>query len=145
MGTTLATGHQHDNKNTYETNILCSLTFKVFKKHTFFRTKHSAKRCCVSFFATSVQAFSFASVKAFPSCPQKHDCRSDQNARRLNHNACCFKLFRKPHPARSCIYLKATFTLVVIIVSWRWDQWRNKGGGQGGTSAPMRSVFGAPN
>jgi len=39
MGTTLATGHQDDNKNTYEANILCSLTFKVFQKHTFFRIK----------------------------------------------------------------------------------------------------------
>jgi len=38
--TTLATGHQDDNKNTYEANILCSLTFKVFQKHTFFRIKH---------------------------------------------------------------------------------------------------------
>jgi len=33
--TTLAAGHQDDNKNTYEANILCSLTFKVFQKHTF--------------------------------------------------------------------------------------------------------------
>ena len=37
--TTLATGHQDDNKNTYEVNILCSLTFKVFQKHTFFSHK----------------------------------------------------------------------------------------------------------
>jgi len=36
--TTLATGHQDDNKNTYETNTL-SLTFKVFQKHTFFSHK----------------------------------------------------------------------------------------------------------
>jgi len=28
----------------------------------------SAERCCVSFFAASVQTFSFASVTAFPSC-----------------------------------------------------------------------------
>jgi len=34
--TTLATGHQDDNKNACEANILCSLTFKVFQKHTFF-------------------------------------------------------------------------------------------------------------
>jgi len=34
--TTLATGHQDDNKNTYEANMLCSLTYKVFQKHTFF-------------------------------------------------------------------------------------------------------------
>jgi len=34
--TALATGHQDDNKNTYGANILCSLTFKVFQKHTFF-------------------------------------------------------------------------------------------------------------
>ena len=38
--TTLATGHQDDNKNIYEANILCSLTFKVFQKHTFFRMTH---------------------------------------------------------------------------------------------------------
>jgi len=37
--TTLATGHQDDNKNTYEANILCSLTFKVFENHTFFSHK----------------------------------------------------------------------------------------------------------
>jgi len=29
--TTLANGHQDDNKNTYEANILCSLTFKIFQ------------------------------------------------------------------------------------------------------------------
>jgi len=34
--TTLATDHQDDNKNTYEANIVCSLTFKVFLKHTCF-------------------------------------------------------------------------------------------------------------
>jgi len=34
--TTLATGHQDDNKNTYEASILCSLIFKVFHKHSFF-------------------------------------------------------------------------------------------------------------
>jgi len=39
----------------------------------------------------NVQAFSFASVKASPSCPQRLDCHSDQKAHRLNHNACCFK------------------------------------------------------
>ena len=33
--TTLATGHQDDNKSTYEANILCSLTFKVFQTHIF--------------------------------------------------------------------------------------------------------------
>jgi len=38
--TTLATGHQDVNKNTYEANNLCSLTFKVFQKHTFFHIKH---------------------------------------------------------------------------------------------------------
>jgi len=38
--TALATGHQGDNKNTYETHILYSLTFKVFQKHTFFRIKY---------------------------------------------------------------------------------------------------------
>jgi len=38
--TTLATGHQDDNKNTYVANILCSLTFKVFKNTHFFRIKH---------------------------------------------------------------------------------------------------------
>jgi len=37
--TTLLSGHQDDNKNTYEANILCSLTFKVFQKHTFFSHK----------------------------------------------------------------------------------------------------------
>ena len=37
--TTLVTGHQDDNKNTYVANILCSLTFKVFQKHTFFSNK----------------------------------------------------------------------------------------------------------
>jgi len=37
--TTLATGHQDDNKNTYEANILCSLTFKVCQKHTYFSHK----------------------------------------------------------------------------------------------------------
>ena len=37
--TTLVTGHQEDNKNTYVANILCSLTFKVFHKHTFFSNK----------------------------------------------------------------------------------------------------------
>jgi len=37
--TTLVTGHQDDNKNTYEANILCSLTFEVFQKHTFFSHK----------------------------------------------------------------------------------------------------------
>jgi len=30
------TGNQDDNKNTYEANILCSSTFKVFQKHNFF-------------------------------------------------------------------------------------------------------------
>ena len=39
-GTTLGTGHQDDNKNTYEANTLCGLTFKVFQKHTFFRIIH---------------------------------------------------------------------------------------------------------
>jgi len=34
------TGHQDDNKNTYEANILCSLTLKVFKKNTIFRIIH---------------------------------------------------------------------------------------------------------
>ena len=38
--TTLAAGHQDDNKNTHEANILCSQTFKEFQKHTFFRIKH---------------------------------------------------------------------------------------------------------
>jgi len=38
--TTLATGHQDDNKNTFEAIILCSLTFKVFQEHAFFRIKH---------------------------------------------------------------------------------------------------------
>jgi len=38
--TTLAAGHQDDKKNTYEANILCSPTFKVFQKHAFFRIKH---------------------------------------------------------------------------------------------------------
>jgi len=33
--TTLVTGHQEDNKNTYVANILCSLAFKVFQKHIF--------------------------------------------------------------------------------------------------------------
>ena len=37
--TTLAIGHQDDNKNTYEANILCSLTFKVFQKHGIFSHK----------------------------------------------------------------------------------------------------------
>ena len=37
--TTLATGHQDNNKNTYEANIVCRLTFKVFQKHTFFSNK----------------------------------------------------------------------------------------------------------
>ena len=37
--TTLATGHQDDNKNSYEAKILGSLTFKVFQKHTFFTHK----------------------------------------------------------------------------------------------------------
>jgi len=37
--TTLVTGHQDDNKNTYEANILCSRTFKVFQKHTLFSHK----------------------------------------------------------------------------------------------------------
>jgi len=36
---TLANGHQDDNKTTYEANILCSLTFKIFQKHTFFSHK----------------------------------------------------------------------------------------------------------
>ena len=40
IGKPLATGHQDDNKNTYEANILCSLTFKVFQKHTFFHIIH---------------------------------------------------------------------------------------------------------
>ena len=31
--------HQNDNKNSYVANILCSLTFKVFQKHTFFSHK----------------------------------------------------------------------------------------------------------
>jgi len=38
--TALATGHQDDKKNTSKANIICSLTFKVFQKHTFFRVKH---------------------------------------------------------------------------------------------------------
>ena len=38
--TALATGHQDDNKNTYEANILCSLTFKYFKNTHFLRIKH---------------------------------------------------------------------------------------------------------
>jgi len=66
-----------------------------------------------SFFAASVQAFSSAWVRAFPSCPQRRGCRSDQNSGRLNHNACCFKPFRKPRPARSYAYLKATFSIVL--------------------------------
>jgi len=37
--TTLATGHQDKNKNTYEANILCNPTFKVFQKHTIFSYK----------------------------------------------------------------------------------------------------------
>jgi len=77
-------------------------------------------RCCVLFFAASVHAFLFASVRAFPSCPQRLGCHSDQNARWLNHDACCFKLLGKPHSANSYFYLKATFSLMLIIVSWRW-------------------------
>jgi len=38
--TTLATGNQDVNKNTYEANILCSLAFKVFQQQHFFRIKH---------------------------------------------------------------------------------------------------------
>jgi len=34
--TTLATGNQDDNKYTYEANICCSVTFKVFQKSIFF-------------------------------------------------------------------------------------------------------------
>jgi len=33
---TVAPGPQDDNKNTYEANILCILTVKLFQKHTFF-------------------------------------------------------------------------------------------------------------
>ena len=40
--TTLATGHQDVNKNTYEADILCSITFIVFQKHTFFSHKKFA-------------------------------------------------------------------------------------------------------
>ena len=32
---TLAIGHQDDNKNTYQASIHCSVTFKVFQKHIF--------------------------------------------------------------------------------------------------------------
>ena len=53
--TTLATGHQDDNKTTYEANILCSLTFKVFQKHTFF--SHNI-------FATAI------AETAAPNCPR---------------------------------------------------------------------------
>jgi len=35
--TTLATTHEHDNKNTFEANMLCSLTFKVLQERTVFR------------------------------------------------------------------------------------------------------------
>jgi len=38
--TTLATGPQDDNRNTYQAIILCSLTTEVFQKHTFLRIKH---------------------------------------------------------------------------------------------------------
>jgi len=34
------TGHQDNDKNTYEANILCSLTFRVFQKHIFFCIKY---------------------------------------------------------------------------------------------------------
>jgi len=80
---------------------------------------NSTDRCCVSLFAANVQVFLFASVRAFPSCPQRLGCHSDQNARWLIHNACCFKPLRKPRSANSYFYQKATFSLV-LIVSWRW-------------------------
>ena len=52
---TLATGHQDDNKNTYEANIVCSLTFKVSQKHAFF--SHNT-------FATAI------AETAAPNCPR---------------------------------------------------------------------------
>jgi len=63
-------------------------------------------------FEVSVHAFLIASVRAFPWCTQRLGCHSDQNARWLKHDACCFKLFGKPHYANSLMLL--------IIVSWRW-------------------------
>jgi len=62
---TLAAGHQDDNKNTHKANILCSLTFKVFQKHTFFHIKHlrppSPKR--------------LVAETAAPNCPRPLDLR----------------------------------------------------------------------
>jgi len=53
--TTLATGHQDVNKNTYAANILWGLTFIVFQKHTFFSHKT---------FATTI------AETASPNCPR---------------------------------------------------------------------------
>ena len=80
----------------------------------------STECCCVSHFAASVQGFLFASVRAFPSSPQRLGCHNNQNAHLLNYNTCCFELFEKPHSANSYFYLIATSSLVLIIVSWRW-------------------------
>jgi len=59
--TTLATGHQDDNKNTYEANILWSLTFKVFQKQTFFSHKT---------FATTIAETSRRRNVPSPNCPR---------------------------------------------------------------------------
>jgi len=78
----------------------------------------SAERWCVLIFAVSVHVFSFSSVAGFLSSPQRLGCYSDQMhvelthcAVILNHNTCCFKPFQKSRPARSYIYLKATFSV----------------------------------
>ena len=76
-----------------------------------------------------MQVFSFTTVTAFPSClqNQKLSCHSNQNASWLNHNACCFKQFRKPCPARRYIDLKANFSLVLTL--WHpaaFGDFRNK-------------------
>jgi len=81
----------------------------------------SAERWCISVFAVSVQAFSFSSVTEFLSGHRRLGYLSDQNASWLNHNATCFKLFRKLRPVRSCIHQELTFSIVLEIVSWHWD------------------------
>ena len=72
--TTLAIGHQDNNKNTYEANILCSLIFKVFQKYTLFSHKT---------FVTTIAECPVYEM-ALPNCPRPYyECqghtRKDQN------------------------------------------------------------------
>jgi len=72
--TTLATGHQDDNKNTYEANILWSLTFKVFQKHTFFSHKTFATTIAETSRRRNVPSPKrLVAETAAPNCPRPLD------------------------------------------------------------------------